>query len=308
MTRTPTSLLERLRQPLEPEAWGRFVALYTPSPPPGAGRSACRTPTPPTCRKFPGPGANEGGPVGPRWLPCEANRAHRAARGGGVGRSYLIGMRPSGIGWPGSRELGGPIRSMTGASVTGAGAPVPCTPLPQEPPAQPVQQSAGQHSQHSPHSQDSQQAALRWHRPLSQPQRPEHFLPHGWSQHGSHSQHEVQLGAEQLGAEQFDAEPHEPPHDAEQHEPPHDAEQDVTSAQQAGSQHWSSQHETHSQQEVVQHGSPPQASPAPQQDGPVAGASWRAGAGEGATSGTGPAPGSQVVRTSRNAAFIGLPP
>jgi RNA polymerase sigma-70 factor (ECF subfamily) len=30
MTRTPSSLLERLRQPFEPEAWGRFVALYTP--------------------------------------------------------------------------------------------------------------------------------------------------------------------------------------------------------------------------------------------------------------------------------------
>jgi RNA polymerase sigma-70 factor (ECF subfamily) len=30
MTRTPSSLLERLRQPFEPEAWARFVALYTP--------------------------------------------------------------------------------------------------------------------------------------------------------------------------------------------------------------------------------------------------------------------------------------
>ena len=30
MTETPASLLERLRQPFEPEAWGRFVALYTP--------------------------------------------------------------------------------------------------------------------------------------------------------------------------------------------------------------------------------------------------------------------------------------
>jgi RNA polymerase sigma-70 factor (ECF subfamily) len=30
MTKTPTSLLERLRQPCEPEAWGRFVSLYTP--------------------------------------------------------------------------------------------------------------------------------------------------------------------------------------------------------------------------------------------------------------------------------------
>jgi RNA polymerase sigma-70 factor (ECF subfamily) len=30
MTKTPTSLLERLRQPFEPEAWGRFVSLYTP--------------------------------------------------------------------------------------------------------------------------------------------------------------------------------------------------------------------------------------------------------------------------------------
>jgi RNA polymerase sigma-70 factor (ECF subfamily) len=30
MTRTPSSLLERLRQPSEPEAWTRFVALYTP--------------------------------------------------------------------------------------------------------------------------------------------------------------------------------------------------------------------------------------------------------------------------------------
>src|ERR1700686_2389829 len=30
MTKTPSSLLERLRQPFEPEAWGRFVALYTP--------------------------------------------------------------------------------------------------------------------------------------------------------------------------------------------------------------------------------------------------------------------------------------
>jgi RNA polymerase sigma-70 factor (ECF subfamily) len=30
MTKTPSSLLERLRQPFEPDAWGRFVALYTP--------------------------------------------------------------------------------------------------------------------------------------------------------------------------------------------------------------------------------------------------------------------------------------
>lgn len=30
MTRTPISLLERLRQPSDPEAWDRFVALYTP--------------------------------------------------------------------------------------------------------------------------------------------------------------------------------------------------------------------------------------------------------------------------------------
>jgi RNA polymerase sigma-70 factor (ECF subfamily) len=30
MTNTPSSLLERLRQPFEPEAWARFVALYTP--------------------------------------------------------------------------------------------------------------------------------------------------------------------------------------------------------------------------------------------------------------------------------------
>jgi RNA polymerase sigma-70 factor (ECF subfamily) len=30
MTRTPLSLLERLRQPLQPGAWDRFVALYTP--------------------------------------------------------------------------------------------------------------------------------------------------------------------------------------------------------------------------------------------------------------------------------------
>jgi RNA polymerase sigma-70 factor (ECF subfamily) len=30
MTKTPTSLLERLRQPVEPEAWDRFVSLYTP--------------------------------------------------------------------------------------------------------------------------------------------------------------------------------------------------------------------------------------------------------------------------------------
>ncbi len=30
MTKTPSSLLERLRQPFEPEAWTRFVALYTP--------------------------------------------------------------------------------------------------------------------------------------------------------------------------------------------------------------------------------------------------------------------------------------
>jgi RNA polymerase sigma-70 factor (ECF subfamily) len=31
MTKTPLSLLERLRQPCEPEAWDRFVSLYTPS-------------------------------------------------------------------------------------------------------------------------------------------------------------------------------------------------------------------------------------------------------------------------------------
>ncbi len=30
MTKTPGSLLERLRQPFEPEAWARFVALYAP--------------------------------------------------------------------------------------------------------------------------------------------------------------------------------------------------------------------------------------------------------------------------------------
>jgi RNA polymerase sigma-70 factor (ECF subfamily) len=30
MTKTPSSLLERLRQPFEAEAWARFVALYTP--------------------------------------------------------------------------------------------------------------------------------------------------------------------------------------------------------------------------------------------------------------------------------------
>ena len=30
MTRTPASLLERLRQPAAPEAWRRFVKLYTP--------------------------------------------------------------------------------------------------------------------------------------------------------------------------------------------------------------------------------------------------------------------------------------
>jgi RNA polymerase sigma-70 factor (ECF subfamily) len=30
MARTPSSLLERLRQPFAPEAWARFVALYTP--------------------------------------------------------------------------------------------------------------------------------------------------------------------------------------------------------------------------------------------------------------------------------------
>ena len=30
MTKTPSSLLERLRQPFEPESWARFVALYTP--------------------------------------------------------------------------------------------------------------------------------------------------------------------------------------------------------------------------------------------------------------------------------------
>lgn len=29
-TPTPTSLLERLRKPFDPEAWSRFVALYTP--------------------------------------------------------------------------------------------------------------------------------------------------------------------------------------------------------------------------------------------------------------------------------------
>src|SRR4051812_26813266 len=28
--KTPASLLERLRLPFEPEAWGRFVSLYTP--------------------------------------------------------------------------------------------------------------------------------------------------------------------------------------------------------------------------------------------------------------------------------------
>jgi hypothetical protein len=30
MTKTPTSLLERLSQPVEPQAWDRFVSLYTP--------------------------------------------------------------------------------------------------------------------------------------------------------------------------------------------------------------------------------------------------------------------------------------
>ena len=30
MTKTPTSLLERLSQPAEPQAWDRFVSLYTP--------------------------------------------------------------------------------------------------------------------------------------------------------------------------------------------------------------------------------------------------------------------------------------
>ena len=30
MTKTPSSLLDRLRQPFEPEAWARFVTLYTP--------------------------------------------------------------------------------------------------------------------------------------------------------------------------------------------------------------------------------------------------------------------------------------
>ncbi len=30
MTTTPVSLLERLRRPCDPEAWARFVALYTP--------------------------------------------------------------------------------------------------------------------------------------------------------------------------------------------------------------------------------------------------------------------------------------
>lgn len=30
MTRTPSSLLQRLRQPFEPQAWARFVALYAP--------------------------------------------------------------------------------------------------------------------------------------------------------------------------------------------------------------------------------------------------------------------------------------
>jgi RNA polymerase sigma-70 factor (ECF subfamily) len=30
MTKTPVSLLERLRQPHQPEAWSRFVALYSP--------------------------------------------------------------------------------------------------------------------------------------------------------------------------------------------------------------------------------------------------------------------------------------
>src|SRR5690242_10334608 len=30
MTKTPSSLLERLRQPFDPEAWAHFVSLYTP--------------------------------------------------------------------------------------------------------------------------------------------------------------------------------------------------------------------------------------------------------------------------------------
>jgi RNA polymerase sigma-70 factor (ECF subfamily) len=30
MTKTPTSLLERLRQPFDPDAWARFVSIYTP--------------------------------------------------------------------------------------------------------------------------------------------------------------------------------------------------------------------------------------------------------------------------------------
>src|SRR5271166_2612483 len=30
MTKTPSSLLDRLRQPFDPEAWARFVALYAP--------------------------------------------------------------------------------------------------------------------------------------------------------------------------------------------------------------------------------------------------------------------------------------
>ncbi|MFO0928497.1 MAG: sigma-70 family RNA polymerase sigma factor [Gemmataceae bacterium] len=30
MTQTPASLLERLRQPFDPDAWARFVSLYTP--------------------------------------------------------------------------------------------------------------------------------------------------------------------------------------------------------------------------------------------------------------------------------------
>jgi RNA polymerase sigma-70 factor (ECF subfamily) len=30
MTKTPASLLERLRQPFDPDAWSRFVSLYTP--------------------------------------------------------------------------------------------------------------------------------------------------------------------------------------------------------------------------------------------------------------------------------------
>ena len=30
MTKTPSSLLERLRQPFEPDAWARFVSLYAP--------------------------------------------------------------------------------------------------------------------------------------------------------------------------------------------------------------------------------------------------------------------------------------